>query len=326
MSKKSLLKVVLPVAVVAAVAAASYWWQTKAPDEALKLYGSVDMRTVAAAFEESGKVTALKVEEGMRVKAGDLLATMDDETRRYARDRARGEFEAAKARLDMMMAGSRPEDIRAAKASLAAASAAADNALMQCKRQRALGAATSEEKREAACTKAKAEGARADEARERVNLLTAGFREEEKREAAARLTVAEASLALAERQLANCRLTAPVDGVVRARYKEKGDMVTPALPVFEIAVTSPLWARVWIDEVNLHKIQAGDPVRVSSDSYPDRTFAGTIGFISDVAEFTPRTVQTEALRTSLVYEVRVTVEDPSGDLRLGMPVTVRLAD
>jgi HlyD family secretion protein len=107
--------------------------------------------------------------------------------------------------------------------------------------------------------------------------------------------------------------------------KEPGDMVTSNAPIFELALMDPLWVRAWVDEVNLSRLKMGDKVKVYSDSYPDAPFAGTVGFISTVAEFTPKTVQTESLRTSLVYEVRLTVEDPDGKLRLGMPVTVQLA-
>ena len=324
MTKKTILAILIPT--VLAGAAGWTYWQHQTTDEALKLYGTVDLRTVSAAFEATGKIVGVMTEEGRRVRTGDLLAEIDSEPYRLARNKARGDFDAANARHDLTRAGARSEDIRAAKAQLSAAVATKDLSVTQCRRQNALGPATSEEKRESACAKAKADEAHVTEARERLALLEAGYRDEEKREAKARLETARAALALAERKLADCRLTAPVDGVIRARYRETGDMAGPNTPVFEIAVTNPMWARVWIDEVNLHKIRPGMAVQLTSDSYPDRRFAGTIGFISDVAEFTPRTVQTEALRTSLVYEVRVTVEDSKGDLRLGMPVTVEVAE
>ena len=101
-------------------------------------------------------------------------------------------------------------------------------------------------------------------------------------------------------------------------------MVSSAAPVVEMALMNPLWVRAWVDEVNLDKVKPGMTVTVVSDSYPDRTFKGTVGFVSTVAEFTPKSVQTEAVRTSLVYEVRVTVTEASDFLRLGMPVTVNL--
>lgn len=101
-------------------------------------------------------------------------------------------------------------------------------------------------------------------------------------------------------------------------------MVASSTPVVEMALMNPLWVRAWVDEVNLDKVKPGMVVTVASDSYPDRVFKGTVGFVSTVAEFTPKSVQTEAVRTSLVYEVRVTVSEAADFLRLGMPVTVTL--
>jgi HlyD family secretion protein len=82
--------------------------------------------------------------------------------------------------------------------------------------------------------------------------------------------------------------------------------------------------RAYISETDLGKIRSGEAASIGIDSFPNRRFEGWIGFISPIAEFTPKTVQTEELRTSLVYEVRVFVKDPSDELRLGMPATVFL--
>jgi HlyD family secretion protein len=101
-------------------------------------------------------------------------------------------------------------------------------------------------------------------------------------------------------------------------------MASPQTPVFSVAIMDPKWVRAYVSEPDLGKVHPGDAVSISVDSFPDRKFDGWVGFISPVAEFTPKTVQTDELRTSLVYEVRVFVKDPSDDLRLGMPATVRL--
>jgi HlyD family secretion protein len=105
---------------------------------------------------------------------------------------------------------------------------------------------------------------------------------------------------------------------------EPGEMASPQKPVFTLAITDPKWVRAYISETDLGKIRSGEIASIGVDSFPNRHFAGWIGFISPVAEFTPKTVQTEELRTSLVYEIRVFVKDPSDELRLGMPATVFL--
>ena len=85
-----------------------------------------------------------------------------------------------------------------------------------------------------------------------------------------------------------------------------------------------LGVRAYVSEPDLGKLRPGTVATVTVDSFPERHFEGWVGFVSPVAEFTPKAVQTEELRTSLVYEVRVFVKDPADDLRLGMPATVHL--
>jgi HlyD family secretion protein len=117
---------------------------------------------------------------------------------------------------------------------------------------------------------------------------------------------------------------APVDAVVRTRIMEPGEMASAQRPVFSLAITDPKWVRAYVSEPDLGKVHPEMAAFVVVDSFPDRRFDGWVGFISPVAEFTPKAVQTEELRTSLVYEVRVFVKDPSDELRLGMPATVYL--
>jgi HlyD family secretion protein len=101
-------------------------------------------------------------------------------------------------------------------------------------------------------------------------------------------------------------------------------MVTPQRPVLSLALTRPKWVRVYVSEPDLGRVKPGMGARVNTDSSPGTTIPGKVGYISSVAEFTPKNVETSELRTSLVYEVRVLVEDPQDALRLGQPATVRL--
>jgi len=138
------------------------------------------------------------------------------------------------------------------------------------------------------------------------------------------LRAAETQLAFLRQQLADAVLVAPANTVVRTRLMEPGEMSSPQKPVFSLAVTDPKWIRAYVSEPDLGKVHPGMAASVAVDSFPNRRFEGWVGFVSPVAEFTPKTVQTEELRTSLVYEVRVFVKDPGDDLRLGMPATVYL--
>jgi HlyD family secretion protein len=129
---------------------------------------------------------------------------------------------------------------------------------------------------------------------------------------------------LLRRQLADAELIAPSDAVVRSRLLEAGEMASPQRPVFALAITDPKWARAYVSETDLGKVHPGAAAAVTADSFPGKSYAGQIGYISSVAEFTPKSVQTEDLRSNLVYEIRVYLQDPADELRLGMPVTVRM--
>ncbi len=126
------------------------------------------------------------------------------------------------------------------------------------------------------------------------------------------------------RNLAYATLVSPTNGVVQNRILEPGEMASPQRAVLTIAITDPKWVRVYAAEPDLGKIRMGMKATVTTDSFPGKQYDGWVGFISPVASFTPKTVETTDLRTSLVYEVRIFVKDPADELRLGMPATVRI--
>jgi HlyD family secretion protein len=159
--------------------------------------------------------------------------------------------------------------------------------------------------------------------RKALELQLAGPRKEDVAQGEAQLQADEAQLALLQRQLADTELHAPVDGVVRSRLAEPGEIASPQKAAFTLAITDPKWVRAYISERDLTSIREGMAASVTTDGIPS-AFEGWVGFISPMAEFTPKTVQTEELRSSLVYEVRVFVKDPEDRLRLGMPATVHL--
>ena len=139
----------------------------------------------------------------------------------------------------------------------------------------------------------------------------------------ANLQTAQDELARQQYVLSQYELSAPVDGVIRSRLLHPGDMATPSTPVFKLSVLDKKWVRVYVKETDLGKIYEGQKANVYIDSQKD-PIPGQIGFISGTAEFTPKNVQTDELRTDLVYEVRVYVDDTANVLRLGMPATAKI--
>ncbi len=143
--------------------------------------------------------------------------------------------------------------------------------------------------------------------------------------ARARVSGAKAALARAQKDLADTKLLAPANGVIQARILEAGDIAAPQKPVFTLALLDPVWIRAYVAETDLGRIYQGMAAEVRTDSFPDKVYKGRIGYISSTAEFTPKTVQTTEVRSSLVYQVRVLVPNPHDELRLGMPATVTLS-
>lgn len=139
----------------------------------------------------------------------------------------------------------------------------------------------------------------------------------------ASLAQAEAVLAIRKQTLADCELFAPCDGIIRSRLLDPGEMASPQLPAFTLAVVSPKWVRVYVEEPLLPRVKMGQKAKIQVDGLKTEC-DGWVGFISPSAEFTPKNVETKDLRTSLVYEVRVFTDDPEDVLKLGMPVTVRI--
>lgn len=319
--------------IVAGVAAGLAWWLTgrgTAPRE-LALYGNVDLRQVQISFNNSERIAAVLVQEGDRVKQGQVLARLD--TRRLEPQVAQAEAQVAAQRqiVQRLRSGSRPEEIAQARANVESAKADAVNARQQYQRVKSaseMSAGRAVRQQDVDTAKAALEVAEAKlaVAQKALDLAVIGPRKEEIAEAEARLKANEAQLALLRQQLFDAQLIAPVDAVVRTRILEPGEMASPQKPVFSLAITDPKWVRAYVSEPDLGKVQHGMAARVVVDSFPNRRFVGWIGFISPIAEFTPKSVQTEELRTSLVYEVRVFVKDPSDDLRLGMPATVHVSD
>lgn len=326
--KRGILIVIFLVAVGAAGGATWFWYQNYEEPEPghVTVYGNVEIREVELAFEVQGRIKSVNVEEGDRVDKGRGIAGLEDEQFRYELDRAKARVESQQQVVAELEAGTRPQNIRKAEADVEAAEARLVEARRNRERLAALvpsGAAVQQQLDDATATY-ETTVAELRVARAALDLANVGPREEDILAARARLAEFKSETDLAQWRLDKTKLLAPSEGVIRQRILEPGDMTSASRPVFTLALIDPIWIRAFLPEPDLGKVRPGMTAWVTTDSYPGKRYKGWIGFISPTAEFTPKTVQTEELRTKLVYEVRVYVDNPQGELRLGMPATVKI--
>ena len=292
----------------------------------LTLYGNVDIRESRPAFNDAGPVTQMLVAEGARVKQGELIATIDDSRYAARLAEARQRAQSLEADLARLMHGSRPEEIARTQAVMEGLRAIYENAKAVYARTAELlpqGVASTEDRDNAQAQLRSARGSY-EAAKQAYMLAVKGPRAEDIAAARHAYEAAAAAAALAQREFADTRLYAPVDGVVEDRILQPGDMASPGIPVYTIALTEPLWVRAYAPESELGRIRLGMPATIGTDSYPGRVYHGWIGYLSPTSEFTPKTVETPELRTALVYQLRVFVCDAHDELRLGMPATVHI--
>jgi HlyD family secretion protein len=312
---------------VAAAIAGAVWFATRKPPAGgpLVLNGSVDIRQVDLAFRVEGRLDKLLVEEGDRVAAGQVVAVVEKGYLHDAVRIAEARLAAANARLAKFEAGNRPQEIAQARAEVARAEALFANAKGTYDRRAAIpvDSVVSRQALDNARADMRQAEAQLSRAREALALQEKGFRAEDIAAAKAEVEVEQGTLDLMRRRLADAELTAPAAGQVMTRVREPGAMVLPGATVLTLALSDPMQVRTWVAEPSLGRAVPGTKAEIVTDGNA-RVYHGQVGFVSPVAEFTPKTVETPELRTSLVYRVRVVVADPDDGLRQGMPVTVRL--
>lgn len=328
MNKKAIIAAIVAVAL---IIGGVYWWQHRQTDNPnqLVLNGNVDVRQVSLSFNGNGRIASLAVHEGDTVSQGQVLGQLDTNSLKLQAKELDAQIAVQKAQANNLRSGARPQEIAQAQSKVAAAKAQAVHAQNELSRLQAVtnetaGKATSAQELDAARAQAKSAQAQLDEARDGLKLLQAGARREEINAADAQVKAIEAKQDLLNYQISQAELTAPVSGVVRSRLLEPGDMASPQTPVYTLALTEPKWVRVYVNETDLGKIYEGMNAKVTTDSEPNQSIDGVVGYIASVAEFTPKSVETTELRTSLVYEVRVRIQDKANRLRLGQPATVTI--
>ncbi len=270
---------ILLLIIIAAGATAFYLFTNKKPTDELTLFGNIEIRQVDLSFQVSGQIAKMLKEEGDNVKAGELIAELDNKD--YKSNLAKATAEEAKTLALSKDANSKYE------------------------------------RNYPLCSD------------DTISKQDCDSFVNNKDKANADYQSAIAQKTFAKNQLNYTKLYAPEEGTITVRVQENGATVTKGQPVYTMAKTHPVWIRAYVNETDLGNIKYGMKVKVLTDTInpntgEQRVYDGQIGYISPVAEFTPKTVQSTDIRTSLVYRIRVYIQDTDEFLRQGMPTTIKI--
>lgn len=276
-------------------------------DNEISASGTIEATDVTVSTKVGGQIVRLYVDEGSAVKVGDTLAVVDPTDYVIQLRQAEANAAALDAQYKLAVRGAREEDIIQAEASFR-------NALEDLRRMEELFAARSITQKQL------------DDARTRFTIaeqtlekMKRGLRPEEIETARARRDQALAQLEAAKKKLADAYVTAPMEGIITQKAVERGEMVGPGSAIARISHLSKVFLTIYVSEVELGRVKLGQEARVQIDTYPDRHFPGKVIYISPIAEFTPKNVQTKDDRTKLVFGVKIEVENSDGALKPGMP-------
>ncbi|MBZ5606952.1 MAG: HlyD family efflux transporter periplasmic adaptor subunit [Acidobacteriia bacterium] len=387
--KRKILTILL--LAVAGTAAWLYWsgrFGRNHENEVL-LSGNIELTEIDISFKVPGKLVELNVDEGTFVKKGTVIARIDRQQveQQRSKDEAslaasqaqfdqietgvrwqretmesdialrRAEVRAAQAHLDQLLAGSRPQEIQQARATVADATAQCDQAKADWDRAQELfknddiSRAQYDQNR----TRLDSTAAVLRQAQERLALVEEGPRKEDIEAARADLQRAEAALeasqanrlevkrreqdvqahradidraraqvAISETQIGDTVVTSPIDGVVLVKAAEIGEVLAAGTTVVSIGDVEHPWLRAYISETDLGRVKLGQPVKLTSDSFPGKNYPGRVSFISSEAEFTPKQIQTHEERVKLVYRIKIDVDNPKHELKSNMPVDAEI--
>ena len=323
---------VIPIVILlaAAVAAGMYYYlhmkEKTAPVNQLTLSGNIEAHESLVGFKVPGRIVELPVEEGQQVEQGALLARLDDADYKQRVRIDEATVRVRESNLALTLAGTRHQEVKAAQQTMIDAEADLEQKKLDNERAHQLYAKdeVSAQERDQAATALKRAEAIFKAAQQRYNEAVEGSRKEDIVIARANLNEANAGLGLSQVNLSYTILRAPSAGVVTVRQAELGEVVTPGSPVVTLSDLDHIWLRAYVDETDLGRIAWGQNVTITTDTYPGKQYHGRISFISSTAEFTPKSVQTYKERVTLVYRIKIDIDNFNHELKPGMPADARV--
>jgi HlyD family secretion protein len=319
----------LGILVIAVIGGLLYYFLTQEKEGGnpfIKVSGNIETTEVDVGFKISGRIVSISVQEGDWVEQGKVLAKIDDDDLLQRLGLAQASLKSAQAKLEKALAGSRPEEIREAEAALRQAQFDFENREAHYERMKLLfeKGVIPKDTLDNAEAGFKIASASVQRARETYQLVKKGPRKEDIEDAKAQVEQARASLKLTETQLSYTALYSPLSGVVLVKSGEIGEVVNPGTSILTLADIENVWLKAYIPEPDLSRVKWGQEVIVTTDLKPQKEYRGRISFISSEAEFTPKQIQTEKERVTLVYRVKIDIPNPDRELKTGMPADGRI--
>jgi HlyD family secretion protein len=326
------MKRIVPIVILltAVIAAGLYFYprfvKKPAPVNQLALSGNIEAHEALVGFKVAGRIVELPIEEGQQVSEGALLARLDDADLKQRVRIDEASIRVRESSLALTLAGTRQQEVKAAQQSVLDAQADLEQKMLDNDRARQLFAKDeiSAQDRDRAATALKRAEAIFSAAQQRHNEAVEGSRKEDIAIAQANLNQAGANLGLSQVNLSYTILRAPSAGIVTVRQAELGEVISPGAPVVTLADLDHIWLRAYVAETDLGRITWGQQAIVTTDTYPGKQYHGRISFISSTAEFTPKSVQTTKERVTLVYRIKIDIDNPNHELKPGMPADAHI--
>ena len=325
------MKARLPILIVAVAVIAAVFFYSRSRSKSgsaneLRLSGNIEAHESLVSFKVQGRIIDLPVEEGQSVNRGDLLARLDSADYRQKLRIDEAGVRARQSSLALTLAGTREQEIQAAHQSMLEAQADLQQKQLDYDRAQRLYKedAVSAQDRDLADTALKRSHAVFQAARQKYSEAVEGSRKEDIAVARANLQEAEANLGMARVNLDYTVLRAPSAGVISVRQGELGEVVLPGTPVVTLADLDHVWLRAYVAETDLGRVHWGQDAAITTDTFPGKQYHGRISFISPSAEFTPKSVQTNKERVTLVYRIKIDIDNAGHELKPGMPADAHI--
>jgi len=326
MKRRILVLILLAVVIAAGIYFYPRLIPKKAPENQITLSGNIEAHESLVSFKVQGRIIDLPVEEGQSVEPSTLLARLDSADYRQKVRIDEATVQVRESNLALTLAGTREQEIKASQQTMLDAQADLQEKKLDFDRAQRLFSKdeVSAQDRDLAATALKRAEATFQAAQQRYNEAVEGSRKEDIAIARANLGEANANLGLSRVNLDYTTLRAPSSGVITVRQAELGEVVVPGTPVVTLADLDHIWLRAYIAETDLGRIRWGQDATITTDTYLGKQYHGRISFISSSAEFTPKSVQTYKERVTLVYRIRIDIDNPNHGLKPGMPADAHI--